>query len=129
MFPCLAKFLEHSTQNSVQSTIQHMFFMVLNTLGRNQLLNWALSGNKVLHVPKNYIRQLNICCKNLSNMVQVNFPVWGTKKSCNSLESKTPLQSRKANEKFFSRSKISFWASSCILRCWAIFAFPVVHCL
>ena len=90
MFPCLAKFLEHSTQNSVQSTIQHMFFMVLNTLARNQLLNWALSGNKVLHVSKNYICQLDICCKNLSNMVQVNFPVWGTKKSCNSLESKTP---------------------------------------
>ena len=44
MFPCLAKFLEHSTLNSVQSTIQRMPFMDLNTLGRN-LLNWALSRN------------------------------------------------------------------------------------
>ena len=50
----------------------------------------SLWKHKVLHVSKNYICQLDICCKNLSNMVQVNFPVWGTKKSCNSLESKTP---------------------------------------
>ena len=49
--------------------------------------------HKVLHVSKNYIHQLNVCCKNLSNIGKVNFPVWGTKKSCNSLESKTPLQS------------------------------------
>ena len=49
----------------------------------------SLWKHKVSHVSKNYIRQLNICRKNLSNMVQVNFPVWGTKKSCNSLESKT----------------------------------------
>ena len=39
----------------------------------------SLWKHRVLHVLKNYIRQLNICRKNLSNMVQVNFPVWGTK--------------------------------------------------
>ena len=47
---------------------------------------------KVLHVSKNDIHRLNICCKNLSNIGKVNFPVRGTKKSCNSIESKTPLQ-------------------------------------
>ena len=40
----LAKFLEHSTLNSVQSTTHRIFLMVLNTLGRN-LLSWALCGN------------------------------------------------------------------------------------
>ena len=44
VFPCLAKFLEHSTLNSVQSTMHCIFLMVLNTLGRN-LLSWALCGN------------------------------------------------------------------------------------
>lgn len=44
VFPCRAKFLEHSTLNSVQSTMHRMFLMVLNTLGRN-LLSWALCGN------------------------------------------------------------------------------------
>lgn len=44
VFPCLAKFLEHSTLNSVQSTMHRIFRMVLNTLGRN-LLSWTLCGN------------------------------------------------------------------------------------
>ena len=44
VFPYLAKFLEHSTLNSVQSTMHHIFLMVSNTLGRN-LLSWALCGN------------------------------------------------------------------------------------
>ena len=34
-----------------------------------------------------------MCSKNLFNIGGLNFPVWGTKKSCNSLESKAPLQS------------------------------------
>ena len=43
-YPLSGKFLEHSTLNSVQSTMHHNFLMVLNTVGRN-LLSWALCGN------------------------------------------------------------------------------------
>ena len=102
MFPCLAKFLEHSTLNSVQSINNTAYVLHgFEYLREEPAKLGSIWKHKVLHVSKNYIHQLNICCKNLSNIGKVNIPVWGTKKSCNSLESKTPLQSLKANEKFF----------------------------
>ena len=64
VFPCLTKFLEHSTLNSVRSTMHRIFLMVLNTLGRN-LLSWALCGNmkfcmsrKVTYI--NWMKVVNI---------------------------------------------------------------------
>lgn len=61
MFPCLAKFLEHSTLNSVQSTTHLIFFMVLKTLGRN-LLRCALSGkiNSCMSLNVTYISWMNV---------------------------------------------------------------------
>ena len=55
----LAKFLEHSTLNSVQSTMHRIFLMVLNTLARN-LLSWALCGNRRKVTYINWMKVVNI---------------------------------------------------------------------
>ena len=87
MFPCLAKFLEHSTLNSVQSTTHLIFFMALKTLGRN-LLRCALSGkiNSCMSLNVTYI-----CCENFSHIRLIDAPFRSAKQSCKGFESKSSL--------------------------------------
>ena len=68
VFPCLVKFLEHSTRNSVQSTMQRIFFIVLKTFGRNRLRS-ALLGNitdsmslKILYMSWMYVVKIFLTC-------------------------------------------------------------------
>ena len=54
VFPCWAKSRDISTRNSVQSTIQRIFFRVLNTLGKEPLI-WSLVGNIIVSMSLNIL--------------------------------------------------------------------------
>ena len=77
-------------------------------LGEKPAKLGSLWKHKLLHVSKNYIHQLNICWKNLSNIRTVTFPVWCTKESWNSLRVKPLFSLRRQMKSFFLDEKSVF---------------------
>ena len=83
VFPCLAKFVEHSALNS-QSVIACIFFIVLKSLGRN-----------LLRFSKYHKYELNEMVK-IGLVRLVNFSFRFMEKSCKSLYCKSSPQAHKA---------------------------------
>ena len=118
VFPYLAKFLEHSTLNSVQSTMHRIFFMVLNTLGRN-LLSWALCENMKFCMSRKvtYINWMKVV--KIFRTCDASIFLSGVLRRAERVLTVNPL--------FSLRRQInSFRASSGIILCRTIFSGPIV---
>ena len=102
MFPCLAKFRDVSTENSVQSTMHQVFFMVLNTLGR-YLAVIAQDGNITLSISLNtlYINCMKVVKILLIIVCSTDFV--GEPKRIDKVFKVKPLLNRTRQIKSFSR--------------------------
>ena len=75
VFPCLPKFLDVSTLNSVQSTLHLVFFIVLKTLGK-YFLSLSLEGNITLFICLKilYIIWMKVVNISLMEVSFISFP-------------------------------------------------------